>query len=253
MNESQITAAGEALLRARRTHVALDVNDHDAAPTSVDHAYAIQAVVAAGCGAVGGWKVGAPSPHEQATYAPLAADGVHRSGVELPDDARRLRGIEVEVAFSLGKDLPARAAPWTRDEVADAVHGAVPIIEVVETRFTDRDTVGAMWALSDNLSHGGLIVGDLVTDWRALSLDEIPVTLKFDERTIIDRNCRNAGGHPFDMVVKLANLCASHCGGLRAGQIITTGSLMGVEFAPPGAHVSATVGGVGAVEMTFSK
>ena len=123
--------------------------------------------------------------------------------------------------------------------------------EVVESRLLDRDKAVAMWMLADNQSHGELIFGQPVSAWQELPLDEIAVRLTFDYDVMVDRTCRNAGGQPLDMVVKLANLCGTHCGGLLAGQIVTTGSLMGVEFAPTNALVSATVGGLGSVSLQF--
>ena len=43
-----------------------------------------------------------------------------------------MRGIEAEVAFRLGRDLPPRAAPYTRAEVMAALATAHPAIEVLE-------------------------------------------------------------------------------------------------------------------------
>jgi len=252
LNESQIAAAGEALLSARTTHTPLEVGKHPSMPTKLNDAYAIQAFVAAATGAVGGWKIGAPSPGAPATFAPIAGACVCASGATLHDGGRRLRGIEVEVAYRLANDLPPRSTPYEADEVAGAVDAMLPVIEVVETRLTDRQAADGLWALADNLSHGELILGEPVSDWQDLHTTGFAVLLHFDDDVIVDRACHNAGGQPFDLVVRLANLCGNHCGGLHAGQIVTTGSLMGLEFAPPGATVSATVGGIGAVEVKFS-
>jgi 2-keto-4-pentenoate hydratase len=49
----------------------------------------------------------------------------------------------------------------------------------------------------------------------------------------------------------MANSVAEHCGGIRAGQIIATGSLTGLRFVEPGAHVVAEFPGLGTVEVTF--
>lgn len=252
MNESRISAAGDALLRARTSKVPLDADKHPSPPASQDDAYAIQALVTAATGAVGGWKIGAPSPQGQASFAPLASAGICADGVALDDGGPRMRGIEVEVAYRLAKDLPSRSAVYEADEVAAAIDAVIPVLEVVETRFTDKDAAGDLWALADNLSHGELVLGQAISAWQDLPLAEVAVLLRFDEALIVDRMCRNAGGHPFDMVVRLANLCGDHCGGLRAGQIVTTGSLMGLAVAPAGAMVSATIAGVGAVEMKFN-
>ena len=251
MNESEIATAAQALLHARSSHLRLDVAKHPAMPSGPDDAYAIQALVAAASGAVGGWKIGAPSPAGQATFAPLADAGIVTSGIALHDGGRRIRGVEVEVAYRLANDLPPRSTIYEADEVAEAVDAMVAVIEVVETRLSDRDAGDGMWALADNLSHGELVLGEPVSVWREVLSNDIAVLLRFDDDIIVDRVCRNAGGKPFDLVVRLANLCATHCGGLRAGQIITTGSLMGLELAPAGATVSASIAEVGTVEVKF--
>ncbi|MFT5171953.1 MAG: 2-keto-4-pentenoate hydratase [Gammaproteobacteria bacterium] len=252
MNESELALAGAALIKARASNTPLDVAKHHAAPSSQADAYAIQAIVAAQLGATGGWKIGAPSPEGQASFAPIARAGVCASGITLHDGGTRMRGIEVEIAYRLAIDLPPRTAPYEAQDVAGAIDAVLPIIEVVETRLSDRGAANGMWALADNLSHGELVFGEPISRWQDLSLAEVAVLMHFDNAVVIERSCRNAGGHPFDLIVRLANLCGTHCGGLRAGQIVTTGSLMGLELAPVGAKVSATIGKVGTVTVNFS-
>ena len=252
MNESELALAGEALIDARASNTPLEVAKHAGKPSSLADAYAIQAYVAARLGASGAWKVGAPSPQGLASFAPLPNAGICASGITLDDDGRRMRGIEVEIAYRLAKDLPARSTPYEAAQVAAAIDAVLPIIEVVETRLSDRSAANGMWALADNLSHGELVCGEAITCWQDLSLAEVAVSLHFDNAVVIERHCRNAGGHPFDLVVRLANSCGAHYAGLRAGQIVTTGSLMGLELAPAGAKVSAAIGGLGTIEVAFS-
>ena len=49
----------------------------------------------------------------------------------------------------------------------------------------------------------------------------------------------------------MANNVGEDCGGLRAGQVITTGSLTGLRFVDPGARVVAEFSGLGTVEVAF--
>lgn len=251
MSDKAIAAAAQALLDARVSASRLEVAQHPWAPATEADAYAVQAVVTEGTGPVGGWKIGAPAPDGNASFAPLPEAGVYPSGTALADGEHRIHGIEVEIAFRLRADLPTRDAPYSRDEVAAAIEAAVPIIEVVETRLSDRDAANGMWALADFLSHGELVVGDPVTNWQEVEMNEVAVTLNFDDKIIVDRPCRNAGGQPLDLVVRLADICNSHCGGLKAGQVVTTGSLMGLELAWPGVHVSTSIAGVGDVNLRF--
>jgi 2-keto-4-pentenoate hydratase len=246
MHDQHSRAAADLLLEARERGTALDVEGLACAPESLDQVYAIQALVAPALGAVGGWKVAGPA------FAPLAASGVLASPAALPAARFPLRGIEVEVGYRLGADLPGRDAPYGEEEVAAAVDAVLATIEVVESRLVDRERAGALWALADNQSHGALVLGPLHQGaWRAFDVAELHVELGFDGETIVDRLCHNAAGPPLEQLVMLANACRGHCGGLRKGQIVTTGSLMGIEYAPPGARVRAVVERLGEVEVGF--
>jgi 2-keto-4-pentenoate hydratase len=52
--------------------------------------------------------------------------------------------------------------------------------------------------------------------------------------------------------VWLANHCAARGLGLAAGQVVTTGSFTGMQFAPAGAQVRGEIDGLGAVEAAFT-
>ena len=56
-------------------------------------------------------------------------------------------------------------------------------------------------------------------------------------------------GDPLDGVLWLANYRAACGDGMRAGQIISTGSLTGVQMTAPGDHVMADFGSLGTVEL----
>jgi 2-keto-4-pentenoate hydratase len=137
------------------------------------------------------------------------------------------------------------------DEVTTAIDAVLPIIEVVETRLLDRESAGPLWALADHQAHGELVHGAPCTEWSDAALAEVKVGLRIGASVTVDRLCRNAGGHPLRLATRLANLAGAHYGGLKAGQIITTGSLTGLDLAPPGSEVHATVDGVGEVHCRF--
>jgi 2-keto-4-pentenoate hydratase len=248
---SKIAAAAAALCNARDGRLKVDVAGHPWAPASEADAYAVQTAVAETAGPVGGWKVGAPSPRGHASFAPLPVSGFVPSGTTLADGVHRMRGIEVEIAFRLSRDLPQRESEYSREEVLGAIDAVLPVIEVVETRLSDRSAANGLWALADSVSHGELVLGKAIESWQGLNLDEVHVTLQFAGKTIVDRACRNAGDRPSDMVVRLANICNDHCGGLKAGQIVTTGSLMGLEVAGFQNDVVANTQGLGGVTVSF--
>jgi 2-keto-4-pentenoate hydratase len=53
-------------------------------------------------------------------------------------------------------------------------------------------------------------------------------------------------------VVWLANHLAERCGGLKAGQIVTTGSCTGLPFAKPGDRAIVTFEHLGTAQVTFT-
>ena len=146
-------------------------------PQSRAEAEAIQDVLAATQG-VYGWKIG---PTKQPTDIPLASvllggSAAATSGtVKLSD----LRGgqIELEVAFRFGRDLPARAEPYTKTDVAAAISSAHLAFEIIEARWTDADAISPWTKLADHQSCHGIVVGPALTDWQSLNLPAITLTL----------------------------------------------------------------------------
>jgi 2-keto-4-pentenoate hydratase len=221
-------------------------------PANPGEAYAIQDATLAALGPIGGWKVGARGTHLEPTCAPLPAQGLLADGAVLQGAAWHLRGIEVEVGFEIGADLPPRTAPYTLDDLAGAVESVLPVIEVVETRLADWIGAGAQAQLADLLSHGALVLGRrerFAPAW--FDLRRAEVALRFDEQTVAhaigEHPCPDAGA----LLVWLANHCSARGVGLKAGHVITTGSCTGLLFASPGTVVRAEVSDLAALGLTF--
>ena len=220
-------------------------------PADHGEAYAIQDATLAAIGSVGGWKVGARAGQEP-TCAPLPAEGLLPDGAFLTGPAWRLRGIEVEVGFQLGIDLPPRTAPYTRDDLAFAVQAVLPVIEVVETRLADWLGAGAAAQLADLLSHGALVLGrrqPFEPAW--FDLARVEAMLRFGEQIV----AHTVGEHPSPdagtLLEWLANHCAARGAGLKAGQVITSGSCTGMLFASQGTDVHVQIGGLAPLRMSF--
>ena len=121
MDAQQIANAAALLVKARRTGPLLADLPADARPASVTDAHAIQDAVTAGLGkAVGAFKAMAPANGE-ATRGVIYADTIYASPARVPSAEVPQCGVEGEVAFIFRRDLPARASPYSRDEVAAAV------------------------------------------------------------------------------------------------------------------------------------
>lgn len=220
-------------------------------PPDAATAYAVQDATVSGLGSVAGWKVGAKGPAGEPACAPLPASGMFASGTTLAGPPWRLRGIEVEVALRLGKDLTGEAIPGIA-AVQDAVDAVLPAIEVVETRLTDWRTSAPLSQLADLQSHGALILGP-PSQLRATDLDlrTVQAYLAFDGQPVASTRGANAAGDIWRLLGWLAWHCVQRGQPLRAGQVVTTGTCTGLLFAAEDAHVQAQLDGIGLVELRF--
>lgn len=251
MSPDKIAQAAQCLVQARAQKTLIAALPQDCRPADAAQGYAIQDAVIAQIGPIGGWKVGASSHDGEPNCAPLPATGIMTSPVRLLSEDYPLRAIEAEIAYRFKRDLPARAQPYTLAEVLEAVGSVHPAIELVESRYTDRTAVDAFSALADSLSHGGLIYGEGREHGFNINQLEQPALLMFNDATIVDTKGANPAGDVLRLLVWLANHVATRHGGLRAGQIVTTGSCTGVEFAEPSTDVSAHLAGLGWVRVAF--
>src|ERR1700761_3476384 len=89
----------------------------------------------------------------------VLAKGVHDSGVSLPSDDFVRVGVECEIAFLLGQDLPADQAPFTADSVARAIEAYHPAIEIVDERYVDWQSLGAATLVADDFYAAGCVLG----------------------------------------------------------------------------------------------
>ena len=246
------TAAAEFLLSARRRRQTAASLPDELCPHSAADAYAIQDAVVDGTGAVGGWKVGAKSPTAEPTCSPLCAAWIVNSPAAFDADAFRQHGIEAELAFTLARDLPPSERAYGEHDIAAAIATVHPVIEVVDSRFTDMAAVDALSQLADSLSHAALVVGSGIALPATFDITRQSVELRFDDAPEYAGVNTNPAGHPFRLLAWLANHAAARRGGLRRGDVVTTGSWSGLRFAGRHARVRASFAGVGDVAVSFA-
>ncbi len=222
-------------------------------PRSFAEAYAIQDAVTSARGPWGGWKVGAPSPEATPLCAPLSTQGLVESPAALTDQDYRSRGMEAEVAFTFARALPPRTSPYSREEVLDALGSAHAGLEVVESRYAQPASLDVFSAVADSQGHRGYVVGPGLRDWRHLDVWALPVTLLVNGAVAVQRVGGNTSGDGFRLLVWLANQGSVRLGGLRAGDVVTTGSTTGLTVVPPGAKVQARFEGLGEAALRFTR
>lgn len=241
------------LLDARRTNKPLQTVPESIVPINPKAAYAVQDAVArmlsdSGKGEIVGWKVGAATPTATPACAPLHRATVFESGHNLSPSFCRFHGVEAEIAYSLASDLPARETAWTVDEVGEAIGAIHAAIELLDTRFVAPDTQHNLSHLADQGSHGALIVGRGVTDWRDFTLTTLPMTMLVNGEKRYDQQGGNKAGDPLRLLTWLANHAVARGRPLRAGDIITTGSTMGTLFVEDPSDICVAFEGLFPVE-----
>jgi 2-keto-4-pentenoate hydratase len=247
MTEAELATAAEVLAHARRSGTRIE--GLAVTPASISEAHAIQDRVAALVGEpIGAFKASTP-PGGEPTRGLIEARMIRPSPARMAVAEVPHCGVEGEVAFRFTRDLAARAAPYTRDEVAAAV-AVLPVIEVVSSRFRDPLARPKLEQLADCGINGGLVIGPEIADWTHLDLPKLHMTFIVNGETRL----ASEGGHPTDDplagAVTLANLQRT-AAGVTAGQIVTTGSWTGLPFLKPGDHCIVRFEGLGEAEVVF--
>ena len=248
------------LWEARRDGRQIQVGDRDRPPDE-GSAYAVQRAVTEASGyGVAGFKIGATA---QVAMDMLGVDGpffgpLYReafrdngAGVSLP--MAHGPGVEAEFAVGLAADLARRASPWTRDEVGAAVAWVGPALEVVGTRIEGGLAGAGLFAIADGGANIDFVRGAVTGRWRETDLTTHAITLRINGAEVATGN---GGilvfGDPVAGVAWLANHPELGPRGLKAGDVITTGTCTGITPLSPGDEVAADCGILGEVSARFS-
>ena len=250
--EKELLDATNLLLDARRTHTPIADLPVELQPANIEEVEYMHDFVADAFGDIGGWKIGAPSADATPFFAPMPRDWMAPSGARFTGDRYRYRGLEAEVAFLVGQDLPPRSTPYTREEVVEAMASCHPAIEELESGLLDPMAVNRLTMLADLQMHGGFIFGPACADWQKIDFSRERVTLSIDGAVRVERTGSNTSGDLLRLLPYLANEGARRTDGLKAGQWITTGSWTGNTPALPASHVEVVFDHVGAAALRFA-
>jgi 2-keto-4-pentenoate hydratase len=217
-------------------------------PESREAAYAIQDGIVALQGPVGGWKV-ATGTGPEPFCSPLPASVYVAPGEGFSIGKWLAIIIETEVAVGIGRDLPPRGTPYSRDEVKAAMASLHPAIEVIGSRFVPGITVPQLLGIADLQNNAAVLIGPAVRDWSGLDLAHLGILL----RTAGVEIGTSEGGPDIEAITDaltwLANHATARQGGLRAGQFIITGSRIVRPIGKPGETVEADFGALGSLRI----
>ncbi len=245
LSDAAVDELANRLVAARRDR-AKPVASGGAIPTSDAEAYRVQMAVLAKLGAkVAGYKVGTPNAETTPNCAPILAGTIVPAGPEIR--CGRSTGVEVEIAYKLGKSFAAGSGAPSRADVENAIASAHIVIETCASRLADGLKAPPHLQLADYGSNLGLLIGPEVKNWRAIDLKALRCKLVAKGESIAD----TTGGHSTCDLIGLLTWLVGHCvaerGGIEAGTIVTTGSWMGIRWVETPADVTGIFEGLGEV------
>lgn len=259
---TRLAAATETIAVCRLEGRRLEPLPAERRPNDLPEAYRVQTEVAArltaaGRGAPAGWKIGCTTkvmqdylqiPHP--CVGRLYAGSVQASGATLKLADFLKPAVELEIAVRLGADLPPRAAPYSQDDCAAAVDACLASLEIVDDRYGPWAEVGTPTLVADDFFSWGCVHGPAVTDWRMIDLCAEEAVI-FRDGTELGRG-RGAAilEHPLNALTWLANSGATPKG-LKAGDLITLGSVVQTVWAEAPCEIVARYSTLGEVAVGF--
>jgi len=189
-------------------------------------------------------KMGLPD----STYGYLLRSMLLTSGNTLELNELIAPKIECEICFKLGKDLSGQGL--TVDQVLAATASVSAAFEICDARMKD-------WKCPypDILADNGFSARIVLTGaWQRVGEVDLlgeAVTLAQDGKQIAQGKGENAMGHPAKAVAWLAGKLAERGKGLRAGQIVMTGTLTPILPIAAGSTYVAKYSTLGQVVYTF--
>jgi 2-keto-4-pentenoate hydratase len=233
----------------------------DVYPANLDEAYAIRRAFQEieerkGRGAIAGYKIGLTTPVMQKLcgvgepcYGAIFAREVHHRRAELAAADYCRLGVETEIAFQLGADLPQGGGPG---EIAAAVESCMAAVELIEDLHYDYKRLDAAAMVAGNVWNAGVVLGTPVTNWRSQDLPQATARLSINGQEIGTGNGGDVMGHPLNALAWLADKLAAAGTPLRRGMIVMTGSMVPIQYPAAGDRVIVEVSGLGTAELVLS-
>lgn len=219
-------------------------------PKDTDEAYRVQDLVYARLGKGArpvAWKVGGPSDEVEPTIAPILPRRVFASPARVAAPDFHVIGIEAEIAFRFVRDVRDE-----KDDLPSAIGDARVAIELCDSRLADWKSAAPLWKLADSQMNWGLIVGTGSTHWRETDFKAQRAELWIGGAKRVDVTGAHPYGNPFRLMPWTLKHLLGRVGGVRAGDLVTTGSWGGMHFAAPGDEVIARFPGIGEAAVRIS-
>ena len=265
MTPADIESAAERLFAAEAKGEQIGLLSIAHPEMTIDDAYAVQSALvmlklAAGCTRIG-WKIGLTSRAMQEALkittpdsGVLFDDMLFEDGCLIPAGRFIQPRIETEIAFSMQTDLSG--ADVDAADVLAATGWCAPALEILDTRICRSDPKTKVLrnvcdTVSDNAANAGLVLGQ--ERHNPADIDRRFVGCILNRDGIVEETGLAAGvlGDPATSVAWLVMRLNRYGQGLKAGDIVLSGSFIRPVEALPGSQFHANFGSFGTIACQF--
>jgi 2-keto-4-pentenoate hydratase len=249
--------AARYLDEAHRTRARYQNLPEAIAPTNFEEAYAAQEALVAlwepRLGPIGGRKIAVTTKIMQELMGishpcggTIFASRIYRSPARIAKSDYINVRVECELGVRLGRDLPKRDKPYTREQARGAIAEIMAAFELIEDRNADYKSSKALSLIADNAWNGGIVIGAAKPPPAGSDLNGIGGVLKRNgKQELVGKT-----DDPMGALAWLANLAVSRGRPMTKGMVVITGSLVVTVDIAPGERLDFAINGVGEASMT---
>jgi 2-oxo-hept-3-ene-1,7-dioate hydratase len=266
LTPDQLNSAAADLYTAEKTGVQIGLLSQRFDGMDMDDAYEIQDAfvqkkLAAGENIIG-WKIGLTSKAMQAALNIDIPDSgvlfdtmVFEHGATVPKGRFIQPRVEAEIAFVM--KFGVSGANVTGADIIAATDYVAPSLEILDTRIMRKDPVTGsariiVDTISDNAANAGVVLGierHRITDHDLRWVGAIVSRNEEVEETGLGAGVLN---DPVQSMVWLVQRLAKYGQGIRAGDIVLSGSFIRPVECPGGTNIQADFGEFGSVSIKFA-
>ena len=180
-------------------------------------------------------------------FGHIMSENIYVTGARIPLDSVAAIGVENELVFHFGKDVPSNAS---ESEVEDSIEALSPGFELNQSRLP-RDASQAD-RLADNLSNWGIVVGEQIFAWQQIDLDDLVVTLNRDGVEVQSVAARGHIDRHIESLSALSATLALFDRQILAGDQVITGAYTRQRVVEPSRWVGDFGASIGKVEIEWT-
>lgn len=266
LSSDVIASLASDLFKAEQTRTQIPIITEQYPEMDMDDAYAIQSQLVElkqkSGNAIKGWKIGLTSKAMQAALnidipdsGILFEDMFFENGATIPGDRFIQTRIEAEIAFIMGSDL--EGATVKRDDVLKATDFIAPALEILDTRIVRvNPTTGAIRkifdTIADNAANAGIVLGSNRCRIDTVDMRWVGAIVKCNGE--VEETGLGAGvlNDPATAIVWLVHRLSHYGMGLKAGDVVLSGSFVRPVEARSGDKIVADFGDFGSVSCMFA-